>query len=165
MTASPSIDVSGWLHEQLAQASPDLLRAMVSTFAEALMGAEADAVCGAGFGERSAERTNTRNGYRRREWDTRAGSIELAIPKLRQGSYFPDSAARAAAPRRGRAGLGGGHVLPARGVDAADGEAGRDPRHHPAVQVAEQVEAFRTRPLDAGPYTFLRGRRAGAEGA
>lgn len=90
MTAVPSIDVSGWLHEQLAQASPDLLRAMVSTFAEALMGAEADAVCGAPFGERSSERTNTRNGYRRREWDTRAGSIELAIPKLRQGSYFPD---------------------------------------------------------------------------
>ena len=90
MAARPSIDMSGWLHEQLAQASPDLLRAMVSTFVEALMGAEADAVCGAPFGERSSERTNTRNGYRAREWDTRAGSIELAIPKLRQGSYFPD---------------------------------------------------------------------------
>jgi putative transposase len=91
MAAGPSIDVSGWLEEQLAQASPDLLRAMVATFAEALMGAEADAVCGAAYGERSQERTNTRNGYRRREWDTRAGSIDLAIPKLRQGSYFPDS--------------------------------------------------------------------------
>ena len=76
--------------EQLAQASPNLLRAMVTTFAEALMGAEADAVCGAGYGERNGERRNTRNGYRRREWNTRAGSIELAIPKLRQGSYFPD---------------------------------------------------------------------------
>jgi putative transposase len=63
---------------------------MIATFAEALMGAEADAVCGAGYGERSAERTNTRNGYRRREWDTRAGTVALAIPKLRQGSYFPD---------------------------------------------------------------------------
>src|ERR1700684_3614962 len=90
MAAGPSIDVSGWLEEQLAQASPDLLRAMVTTFAEALLGAEADAVCGAPFGERSTERTNTRNGYRRRDWDTRAGSISLAIPKLRQGSYFPD---------------------------------------------------------------------------
>ena len=47
MAAVPSIDMSGWLHEQLAQASPDLLRPMVTTFAEALMGAEADAVCGA----------------------------------------------------------------------------------------------------------------------
>jgi mutator family transposase len=82
MAAGPSIDVSGWLDEQLAQASPDLLRSMVQTFAEALMGAEADAVCGAAYGERSIERTNTRNGYRRREWDTRAGSISLAIPKL-----------------------------------------------------------------------------------
>ena len=57
MTAGPSIDVWGWLEEQLAQASPDLLRAMVTTFAQALMGAEADAVCGAGYGERSDERT------------------------------------------------------------------------------------------------------------
>jgi Transposase, Mutator family len=45
------------------------------------MGAESDAVCGAGYGERGDERTNTRDGYRRREWDTRAGSISLAIPK------------------------------------------------------------------------------------
>ena len=68
MAAGPSIDVSGWLEEQLAQASPDLLRAMVTTFAEALMSAEADAVCGAGYGERSQERVNIRNGYRRRRW-------------------------------------------------------------------------------------------------
>ena len=54
------------------------------------MSAEADAVCGAGYGQRSPDRTNTRNGYRRRDWDTRAGTIELAIPKLREGSYFPD---------------------------------------------------------------------------
>ena len=58
MTAPPSIDLSGWLSEQLAQASPDLLRAMVKTFVDASMRAEADAVCGAGYGERSPERTN-----------------------------------------------------------------------------------------------------------
>jgi putative transposase len=75
--------------EHLGQASPDLLREMVRSFAQALMSAEADAVCGAAYGERSDERTNTRNGYRHREWDTRAGSIDLAVPKLRQGSYFP----------------------------------------------------------------------------
>src|SRR3954465_14581319 len=63
---------------------------MITTFVQALMGAEADAVCGAEYGVRSDERTNTRNGFRRREWDTRAGTIELAIPKLRSGSYFPD---------------------------------------------------------------------------
>jgi transposase-like protein len=52
---------------------------MVQTFAEALMSAEADALCGAGYGERSDERVNSRNGYRHRDWDTRAGTVELAI--------------------------------------------------------------------------------------
>jgi hypothetical protein len=83
MAAGPSIDVSAWLEEQLAQASPDLLRAMVTTFAEALMGAEADAICGAAYGERSEERTNTRNGCRRRDWDTRAGSEPVAFSAWR----------------------------------------------------------------------------------
>lgn len=91
MTATPSIDLSGWLEERLAQASPDLLRSMVQTFAEALMGAEADAVCGAGYRERSDERVNSRNGHRVREFDTRVGTIPARIPKLRTGSYFPDS--------------------------------------------------------------------------
>jgi transposase-like protein len=54
------------------------------------MSAEASATCGAGYNERSEERTNSRNGYGRRPWDTRAGSIDLAVPKLREGSYFPD---------------------------------------------------------------------------
>ncbi len=85
-----TMDVSGWLRKQLEEASPDLLRAMVKEMAEALMSADADAVCGAGYGERSPERVNRRNGYRERDWDTRVGSIELAVPKLREGSYFPD---------------------------------------------------------------------------
>ena len=85
-----TMDVSGWLRKQLEEASPDLLRAMVKDFAEALMSADADAACGAGYGERSPERVNRRNGYRERDWDTRVGSIELAVPKLREGSYFPD---------------------------------------------------------------------------
>src|SRR5919199_2692430 len=90
MTAPKSVDPAGLLREQLESASPDLLRAMVQTFAEALMSAQADAICGAPYGVRSDERTNRRNGYRPREWDTRAGTVELAIPKLRQGSFFPD---------------------------------------------------------------------------
>jgi len=85
-----TMDVHSWLRKQLEEASPDLLREMVREFAEALMGAEADALCGAGYGERSPERVNIRNGYRERRWDTRVGTIELPIPKLRQGSYFPD---------------------------------------------------------------------------
>ena len=78
MAAVPSIDMSGWLHEQLSQASPDLLREMITTFAEALMGVEADADCGAPFGVRSPDRTNTGNGYRARDWDTRAGVLARA---------------------------------------------------------------------------------------
>jgi transposase-like protein len=56
-----TMELSSWLRKQLEQASPDLLRAMVQHFAEALMGAEADALCGAGYGERSPERVNIRN--------------------------------------------------------------------------------------------------------
>jgi putative transposase len=83
------MDVRGWLRERLERASPDLLRAMVEAFAEALMGAEAEALCGAGYGERSPERVDRRNGHRQWDWDAR-GSIELALPKLREGSCFPD---------------------------------------------------------------------------
>jgi transposase-like protein len=68
----------------------DLLRTMVKRMAEALMDAEVDALCGASHGERHPERVNRRNGYRERPWDTRTGTIELALPKLRAGSYFPD---------------------------------------------------------------------------
>lgn len=85
-----TMDVHAWLRKRLEEASPDLLRAMVKEMAEALMGAEADALCGAAYGERSPERVNRRNGYRERDWDTRLGSIELAVPKLREGSYLPD---------------------------------------------------------------------------
>ena len=91
-----TMDVSGWLRKQLEEVSPDLLRAMVRDFAEALMGAEVDALCGAAYGERSPERVNRRDGYRERDWDTRVGSIELAVPKLREGSYSPRLAAAAA---------------------------------------------------------------------
>jgi putative transposase len=54
------------------------------------MSAKADAICGAPYGERSPERTNSRNGYRTRDFDSRTGSMAVAIPKLREGSYFPD---------------------------------------------------------------------------
>jgi putative transposase len=89
MTVSMSVDPASFLREQLESASPDLLRDMVKTFADALMSAAADAVCGAPYGVRSDERTNSRNGYRAGDWDTWAGTVELAVPKLRTGSYFP----------------------------------------------------------------------------
>jgi transposase-like protein len=67
----------------------DVLLASVAWMARELMEADVSAKVGAELGERSPDRLTHRNGYRSREWDTRVGSIELAIPKLRQGSYFP----------------------------------------------------------------------------
>jgi transposase-like protein len=89
MTAKTSLPVPASAEEYLAAAHPDVLRAMLKMFADQLMSAEADAVCGAEYGQVSDDRSNRRNGYRAREWDTRAGTVELAIPKLREGSYFP----------------------------------------------------------------------------
>ena len=62
---------------------------MIRAFAQKMMDAEVETACGAGYGEVSPNRVNSRNGYRPREWDTRAGTVELAVPKLRHGSYFP----------------------------------------------------------------------------
>ena len=90
MTVKSSIDPARLLEEQLAQASPDLLRELLGTFINTLLSAEADVVCGAEYGTVSDERTNRRNGYRHRDFDTRAGTVDVAVPKLRQGSYFPD---------------------------------------------------------------------------
>ena len=67
----------------------DFLCEMISFAAERLMALEVDGICGAGHGERNAERSNHRNGYRERAWETRAGAITLPIPKLRKGSYLP----------------------------------------------------------------------------
>ena len=75
----------------LAEKGPDtdLLRQMIQFVAQRLMEMDVETLCGAGYGERSAERANSRNGYRERVWETRAGAIDLKLPKLRSGSYFP----------------------------------------------------------------------------
>jgi putative transposase len=159
-----TMEVSGWLRKQLEEASPDLLRAMVKEFAEALMSADADAVCGAGYGERSPERVNRRNGYRERDWDTRVGSIELAVPKLREGSYFPDWLLQ---PRRraeqafvsviADAYLAG---VSTRRVEKLGQQLGVERMSKSQVSrlaksLDQIVEDFRTRPLDGAPYAYV----------
>jgi len=164
MTAPQSVDPVGFLREQAACASPDVLRAMVKTFAEALMSAEADAVCGAAYGQRSDERVNSRNGYREREWDTRAGTVELAIPKLRSGSYFPDwlLTYRRRAEQALVTVVATSYLLgvSTRRVEKLVEQLGvaslsKSQVSEMAQHLDVQVEAFRNRPLDSGHYTFV----------
>ena len=70
-------------------AEPDLLREMIQYVAQRMMEMDAEGLCAAAYAERSPERLNSRNGYRDRLWETRAGSVDLKIPKLRKGIYFP----------------------------------------------------------------------------
>jgi putative transposase len=159
-----SVDVLGWLRKRLEEANPDLVREMVQSFAEALMGAECDAICGAPYGERSPERTNRRNGYRERPWDTRAGTIALEIPKLRQGSYFPGwlleprrRAERALVAVIADCYLAGVSTRRVDGLVKTLGIEGisKSQVSELAKSLDEMVASFRSRPLDGGPYPYL----------
>jgi putative transposase len=164
--ANPSMDRDSvaWLRQQLQEAHPDLLREMLASMVQELMGAEAQQLCGAEYGERSSERSNSRNGYREREWDTRVGSISLSVPKLRQGSYFPDwlleprqRAERALVTVIAQAYLAGVSTRRVEGLVQTLGIA-----HLSKSQVSVMarsldgmVDEFRNRPLDGGPYTYV----------
>jgi transposase-like protein len=158
------LDALEWLRKQLDSDGDDLLREMVREFAQRLMAAEVDTLAGAGWGEVSPERVNYRNGYRRRPFDTRVGSIDLAIPKLRRDSYFPDWLLD---PRR-RAEKALVAVVAecyVRGVSTrrVDGlvktlgieSLSKSQVSRMAGELDEMVTQFRNRPLDAGPYTYV----------
>lgn len=164
MTATPIIDPEQFLHEQLAQASPDLMRELLATFVNALVSAQADVVCGAPYGQSSPERTNSRNGYRHRDLDTRVGTIDVAIPKLRSGTYFPEWLLQ----RRRRAEAALTSVVATcyllgvstRRMDRLVQSLGitglsKSQVSDMAKDLDAHVEDFGTRPLDAGPYTFV----------
>jgi transposase-like protein len=157
----PGMDV---IRKQLVDADSDLLRELVSGVVDALMSAEADAACGAEYGERSPDRTNSRNGYRERRWDTRVGTIPLLIPKLREGSYYPhwlleprSRSERALVSVVADLYLAG---VSTRRVDKVVRQLGiqgisKSQVSRLASELDELVEGFRTRPLDAGPYPYL----------
>jgi putative transposase len=164
MTALQSVDPAAWLRQHVEHTDGDMLRTMVATFANVLMSAEADAICGAEYGQRSDERTNRRNGYRAREWDTRAGTIDLAIPKLRTGSYFPDRllehrrrAEQALVTVVATSYLLGVSTRRVEKLAEALGvtKLSKSQVSEMAAVLDAQVEAFRSRPLDSGHYTFV----------
>ena len=90
MTAPHIVDPAGLLGEALSEASPDLMRGLLQTMINALLSADADQVVGAEWGRSTPGRAAQRNGYRHRDLDTRVGTVDVAIPKLRSGTYFPE---------------------------------------------------------------------------
>ena len=165
MTAARIVDPAGVLGEALSGASPDLMRHLLGTVINSLLSAEAAAVCGAEWGQASPERVNQRNGYRHRDLDTRVGTLDVAIPKLRTGSYFPEWLLE----RRKRAEAALISVVATcyllgvstRRMDKLVESLGitslsKSQVSRMATDLDEQVTAFRTRPLaDAGPFTFV----------
>jgi putative transposase len=158
------MSVQELLGKVLADEHADVLREAVVWLAHQLMEVEVTAAAGAGYGERSGDRVARRNGYRERGWDTRVGSIELAIPKLRAGSYFPSFLE----PRRRseqalvavvqEAYVNGVSTRKVDRLVEALGLAGvsKDQVSRLCQGLDEQVAAFRERPLEvAYPYLWL----------
>jgi putative transposase len=166
MTVPSTVDAAGWLRNFMdsPDADTDLARGMLQAFAEALMSADASAQCGAGFGQRSEERVNSRNGYRARRWDTRVGTIDLAVPKLREGSYFPEwllvhrrRSEQALASVIAQAYVEGVSTRRVEDLVEAMGIAGISPSQvsRLAGELDGRVAEFRERPLDAGPHRYV----------
>jgi transposase-like protein len=165
MTAPHIINPASLLDQALGDASPDLMRHLLSTVINSLLSADADAVCGAEYGTASPERVNSRNGYRHRDLDTRIGTIDVAIPKLRQGSYFPEWLLE----RRKRAEAALISVVATcyllgvstRRMDKLVQSLGitslsKSQVSRMAADLDAQVAAFRHRPLgESGPFTFV----------
>jgi len=153
-----------FIRKQLEEAEPDLLRALLHEVVDQVMRAEVDGLAGAGHGERTPERTNRRNGYRGRRFDTRVGTLDLRIPKLRTGSYFPDwlLEPRRRSERALTQVIAEAYVLgvSTRRVDElvqALGITGMSKSQvsELAKSLDHDVEAFRSRPLDGGPYRHV----------
>jgi transposase-like protein len=165
MTAPHILNPVALLEKGLSEASPDLMRTLLATVINALLSADADAVCGAEYGQPSPERVNSRNGYRHRDLDTRVGTIDVAVPKLRSGSYFPDWLLEH--KKRAEAALVSVVAtcyllgVSTRRMDKLVSTLGitslsKSQVSRMAADLDEQVKAFRTRRLDeAGPFAFV----------
>ena len=161
MTALHIVDPASVLAEALTDSSPDLMRSLLQTMINALLSADADAVVGAEWGQPSPDRVTQRNGYRHRDLDTRVGTIDVQIPKLRQGTYFPNgcwNAANALITVIADCYLAG---VSTRRMDKLVKTLGihslsKSQVSRMAADLDEHVDQFRHRPLDdAGPFTFV----------
>ena len=114
------MDLLELLRKEGMDGDVDFLREALRVLVEGIMDAEVSARIGAEYGERSPERVTQRNGYRSRAWDTRVGTMELHIPKLRRGELLPEPAGATASQRASSA---GGHSagLRGRGIHKAGG--------------------------------------------
>ena len=165
----------------LLEKSPDadLLREMIGFASQRLMELEVGALTGAAYGEKSAERLAQRNGYRERNWQTRAGTVELRIPKLRKGSYFPGFLEpRRMAEKALTAVIQEAYIqgISTRSVDdlvQAMGGSGisKSQVSRLCEEIDERVHAFLDRPLEGDwPYlwidaTYVKSRQAGRIGS
>lgn len=162
---------TGYLDDLLAQASPDLMRLirlmrqmlqMLQDTINLLLSAQAEQVCGAEYGTTSDTRTNRRNGCRHRDLDTRVGTVDVAVPKLRQGSYFPDwlpehrtrvesalTSAVATPYLKGVSTRRMDDLVESLGITGMS----KSQVSAMAKDLDSMVADFRTRPLDAGPWT------------
>ena len=165
MTAAPhSIDPATYLDDLLAQASPDLMRQMLQGFINQILSAQADTVCGAEYGVASEQRVNHRNGYRHRDLDTRVGTIDVAVPKLRHGAFFPDwllerrsRAERALSTVIATCYLKGVSTRRMNDLVATLGIANlsKSQVSRMSEELDEMVADFKNRPLDPGGYAYL----------
>lgn len=165
MAAAPnSINPSTYLADLLAEASPDMMRKLMQDFINSLLSAQADAQCGAEYNSRSAHRVNRRNGYRSRALDTRVGTLDIAIPKLRQGSFFPEwlleRGTRVEQALRSVIATCYVKGVSTRRMDDLVSTLGIDKLSKSQVSqitqdLDEMVADFRTRPLDVGPYLYV----------
>ena len=157
------MDLLGLLRKRGSDGDVDFLREALRVLVEGIMDAEVSAKIGAEYGERSPERVTQRNGYRSRAWDTRVGTMELRIPKLREGSYFPSLLEpRRRSERALLAVIQQAYVegVSTRRVDDLVKALGCEGISKSQVsricsELDGVVDSFLDRPLDGGPYRYL----------